>query len=561
MTDKDIKGIIQIGEKVNFSKVSHSIEYDLVIVGAGVAGSMVAYRAIKVDPNLRVLLMDAGPELDRAELVEKFRGSHRDDSMSPYPKSMLVPQADPVAQPDYIKATGHPYDIAYVRAVGGTTWHWGGISWRFAQKDFKLFSQYGVGRDWPIGYADMENWYQIAEEEMGVAGKVVPMLNQPRSKKYPLPAVPFSYMDTVLQSKLASIGLNYIQEPNARNTKMYDTRPQCCASNNCIPICPVGAQYCGDVHAQKAKNIGVTLLANAVVYQLEQQTVNGSEHVTSARYKTPDGGDFRVKGKKFVIASNAIETAKLMLMSTSEKFPNGIANSSGLVGRNLMDHPTISARFQLEEPVYLGRGPVGIGAVVDYLDGDFRRQLAAKKMSFGNGQFAPFVAKELIDKGLYGKELDEQVAYISNRKVGSYTMHEQLPDVNNRVTLSKTRFDAMGLPMPDVHWQISDYEQKSADETKKIYGDIAKAIGSADYHVIFDMASDAHAMGTTIMGDNPQDSVVNAHCCCHDVDNLYIAGSAVFPSGAAVNPTLTIAALSCRLAEHLTGGASNECVG
>lgn len=528
------------------------IEYDLVVIGAGVAGSLLAYRAKKANPQLNILLMDAGPKLDRAQLVERFRHSPRDDSMSPYPKSMAVPQADPVAQSQYLNATAHPYGMAYIRAVGGTTWHWGGVSWRFVKKDFKLFTHYGVGRDWPFDYDHIEPFYQLAEEEMGVAGTDMPMLQQPRSKPYPLLPVPFSYMDTVLKDRLAPLGFNYVQEPNSRNTQAYDGRPQCCASNNCIPICPVGAQYNGDVHAVKAANIGVEVLPDAIAYQLESSKTDETNKVVAVRYKSPQGHEHRIVGKKFVIAANAIETTKLMLMSTSAQFPVGIANSSGLVGRNLMDHPTISARFTLNDPVYSGRGPVGIGAVVDYLDGDFRHHMASKKISFGNGQFAPFVAKELIDKGIYGKELDQQVAYIAERKVGSYTMHEQLPNEDNRVTLSKTRFDELGLPMLDIHWEIGEYEQKSAEETKAVYGKMAQAFGVSDFYVIFDMASDAHAMGTTIMGDDPKNSVVNADCRCHDVDNLYIAGSAVFPSVSTVNPTLTIAALSCRLAAHLT---------
>jgi choline dehydrogenase-like flavoprotein len=132
------------------------------------------------------------------------------------------------------------------------------------------------------------------------------------------------------------------------------------------------------------------------------------------------------------------------------------------------------------------------------------------------------VAKELIDSGIYGKELDQQVAYLSQCMVGSYTMHEQLPDEDNRVTLSKTRFDELGLPMLDIDRKLVNMNKKVPKKPKRYITKWHMPLGRADFYVIFYMASDAHAMGTTIMGDDPKNSVVNADCCCHDVDNLYI---------------------------------------
>jgi choline dehydrogenase-like flavoprotein len=529
--------------------MNSNTEYDLIVIGSGVAGGIVASQVAK--QNLKVLILEAGPRLDRGQLIETFRHSARKDSMAPYPKLSYAPQADPVGQPDYLIYKSHPYDTAYVRAVGGATLHWGGISWRFVTKDFKLQSHYGVGRDWPIDYADLEPYYQQAELEMGVAGASIKGLDQPRSAPFPLPPVPFSYMDQQLDKKLSQAGFNYVPEPAARNTRPYDSRPPCCGSNSCIPICPIGAQYTGVVHIDKAEAAGAALIANAVVYKLEDAVVNGQSTLVKVHYKTPDGKSHAVRGKQFVIAANAIETPKLMLMSKSTAYPNGVGNSSGLVGRNLMDHPAIIADFTLKEPVYSGRGPLNIGAIVNYLDGEFRSKLAAKKISVGNSQFAPSVANELIEQGLAGKELQQQVAYLANRKVGSYTMHEQLPNPNNRVTLSETKFDALGLPHPEIYWSIDDYEYQSALETKQLYEKIAQVIGAVEHQVIFELVSDAHSMGTTIMGMDKTDSVVDQNCRCHDLDNLYIAGSAVFPSGSAVNPTLTIAALSGRLADHL----------
>jgi choline dehydrogenase-like flavoprotein len=529
--------------------MNSNTEYDLIVIGSGIAGGIVASQVAK--QNLKVLILEAGPRLDRGQLIETFRRSARRDSMAPYPKLSYAPQADPVGQPDYLTYKSHPYGTVYIRALGGTTWHWAGLSWRFVTKDFKLQSHYGVGRDWPIDYADLEPYYQQAELGLGVAGVSIKALDQPRSAPFPLPPVPFSYMDQQLHKGLSRAGFNYVPEPAARNTRPYDSRPPCCGSNSCMHICPTGAQYAGIVHINKAEAAGAELITNAVAYKLQDAVVNGQSTIVKVHYKTPDGKSYAVRGRKFVIACNAIETPKLMLMSKSTAYPNGVGNSSGLVGRNLMDHPGMGAGFTLTDPVYSGRGPITIGAIVNYLDGDFRSKLAAKKISFGNNQFAPSVAKKLIEQGLAGKELEQQVAYIANRKVGAFMMHEQLPNPNNRVTLSETKFDALGLPHPEIDWSIDDYEYQSALETKRLCEKIAKAIGAVEHHVGFKLGTAAHSMGTTIMGLDKTDSVVDQNCRCHDLDNLYIAGSAVFPSGSSVNPTLTIAALSCRLADHL----------
>jgi choline dehydrogenase-like flavoprotein len=526
--------------------MNSNTEYDLIVIGSGIAGAMVAYHVAK--QNLNVLILEAGPRLDRGQLIETFHQSAKLGRMAPYPKLSHVPQA---GQPGYLISKSHPYGTLYIRAVGGTTWHWSGFSWRFVTKDFKLQSHYGVGRDWPIDYSDLEPYYQQAELEMGVAGASISVLDQPRSAPFPLPPVPFSYMDQQLHKGLSQAGFNYVAEPAARNTQLYDSRPPCCGSNSCSPICPTGAQYAGIVHINRAEAAGADLISNAVVYRLEDAVINNQSTLVKVHYKTPNGKSYAVRGKKFVIACNAIETPKLMLMSKSTVYPNGVGNSSGLVGRNLMDHPVLGANFTLKDPVYSGRGPIGIGVIVNYLDGDFRSKLASKKISVGNGQFAPSVANKLIKQGLAGKELEEQVTYIANRKVGFYSMHDQLPNSNNRVTLSETQFDALGLPHPEVYWSIDDYVSESALETKQLYKKIAKAIGAVEHSVNLKLGSAAHSMGTTIMGTDKTDSVVDQNCRCHDLDNLYIAGSAVFPSGSSVNPTLTIAALSCRLADHL----------
>ncbi|MCF6437652.1 GMC family oxidoreductase [Pseudoalteromonas sp. MMG022] len=521
--------------------------YDVVIVGSGVAGSICANELVK--KGLKVAVLDAGHTLQRADLVLNQLRSGRDDSMSPYPLLPHAPHPDPVLLKDYPSSQKRQYDTSYIRTVGGTTWHWGGASWRFLPSDFKLKSNFGVGRDWGIDYQDLEPYYVLAEREMGISGEEIKQLKQWRSAPYPLPPVPLSYMDSFIKDKIASANLNLQAEPAARNTKPYDKRPSCCGSNNCIPICPIGAQYSAMHTLEKAIKSGVELIENAVVHRLED---NQKGEITNVIYTTPDGKDVSVKGKYFILAANAIESAKILLLSKTVHSPKGIANSSGLVGKNLMDHPTVHATFDIEEPVYSGRGPVGISAITDFMDGDFRKDYAAKKLAIGNGNFSEIIATEMIGDLLLNKDFKAQLKHKTIRRIGSHTQHEQLPSIDNKVTLSTTKFDALGLPYPEVTWDVEEYVIKSAEHSVKVYQQLGKLLGATDTKINVNLASNAHMLGTTIMGDDPKTSVVNADCFSHDHSNLTVAGGAVFPSSSSVNPTLTVAALSIRLSEKLS---------
>lgn len=520
--------------------------YDIVIIGSGVAGSMCAKELS--ESGLEVLVLEAGGNIKRSDLVLKQLQSTRDDSMSPYP---LLPHAlhpDPIDAPDYPASAKRKYETSFIRTVGGTTWHWGGAAWRYMPDDFKMKSKFGVGRDWSINYSDIEPYYVRAEREMGVSGTEIENLSQWRSTPFPLPAVPLSYMDEYIKEHIASIGLSLDPEPAARNTLTYDGRPSCCGSNNCIPICPVGAQYSASHTLDKALKKGCNLIENAVVYQLVDSK---SGLIQEAKYLTPDGKKHSVKGRYFILAANAVETAKILLMSKTTNSPNGIANSSNLVGKHLMDHPTIHATFDLAEAVFSGRGPVGITAITDYMEGPFRSKFAAKKIAIGNGNFTEIIAKELINEFQLGKVFEDKLKFQSVRRIGSHTQHEQLPDENNKVVLSKTKFDDLGLPYPEVHWDIDDYVIESAKHSAEVYKKIGNAIGSVNTKISFNLASNAHMLGTTIMGNNEKTSVVNSDCITHDHPNLFIAGGAVFASSSSVNPTLTVAALSIRIADKL----------
>lgn len=529
-------------------------ETDILIVGSGIAGSLIAWKL--ASKGQKVTILEAGPRIDRNETVEQYRASvNKGDFMAPYPGTSYAPNAKPDS--DYIIEKGtQPYGTQYIRGVGGTTWHWAAATWRFLPTDFRLKTAYGVGRNWPLSYDDLEPYYQLAEEALGVAGPDPKDedLGSPRSAAYPMKALPLSYMDQQFSKILNSSGFDVVTEPVARNYETYDNRPACCGNNNCMPICPIGAQYSGDMHAVKAEAAGAKLIVNAVVYHIDIDT-NG-KHITGVRYKSPDGAEHRISAKTVVLAANGIETPKLMLLSASATLPNGIGNSSNMVGRNLMDHPGTGITFLWGKPVFPGRGPQEMTSVVNFRDGAFRSNYAAKKLHLGNMADYEGVSEHLIDAGLMQPELDQKIREQVARKVSINCFHEQLPDPDNRIIPSATMKDAIGIPRPEITYSIGDYVQDSARHTHETYARIATLLGGTEIVHNDKFAPNNHIMGTTIMGDDPRDSVVDKQCRTHDHPNLYIAGSSVFASAACVNATLTIAALALRTADAIASDNS-----
>jgi choline dehydrogenase-like flavoprotein len=523
---------------------------DVVIVGSGVAGALVAHELAQ-SGTASVLMLEAGPRLERWRIVENFRNSPaKGDFMAPYPSSRHAPHPEYTPDNHYLIEKGtHRYAAQYIRAVGGTTWHWAAATWRYLPSDFLMRSSYGVGRDWPISYDDLEPFYYRAEVELGVAGPNDGTdLGSPRKQPYPMDHLPLSWNDQRFSLVLNRHGHKVVPEPVARNRRVYDQRPACCGNNNCMPICPIAAMYNGIIHVEKAERAGAAVLPNAVVYRLE---VDAGDRISAVHFKDPGGTSHRVSAKYFVLAANGIEIPKLMLLSTDARHPNGIGNSSDQVGRNLMDHPGTGITFIANEDLWPGRGPIEMTSVVDMRDGGFRSDYAGKKLHLNNVAQTGQAARKALQQGLVGHKLDQEIRRRAARTVDINSFHDLLPHPENRIRPSPDQRDALGIAQPEITYSIDDYVKKSALLTHQTYDSIAKMFGGTEVEFHDDFAPNNHIMGTTIMGKDPRDSVVDSQCRAHDHENLFIASSAVMPSAGTVNCTLTIAALSLRIADML----------
>lgn len=527
---------------------------DVVIVGAGVAGLLVAWKLVQA--GVEVLVLESGPRVNRAEAVETYRKAAAKVPEAPYPDVPHAPRPTVIALENgyYIQEGPDIFGSTYERRVGGTTWHWLGTTLRHLPNDFRLRSLYGIGVDWPVSYEDLEPWYAEAEKELGVAGDSHDDLGSPRKNPYPLPALPLSYLDRQVALAANRLGLTVKLTPQARNSQTYDGRPPCCGNATCVPICPIAAKYDATVHARKAEALGARILENAVVHLIE---VDSQGLVSGLRFKRPDGSQEHATGRVYVIAAHGIETPKLLLMSRSQALSNGVANSSDQVGRNLMDHPVQLSWCLTRDPVYPYRSPLENAGIEDYRDGEFRSQSSAFRMAVGEdgwsfpGQPPPALVTDVIQEGFRGKALIEEMNRRVSRQFRFANLIEQMPDPENRIVPAFDQVDAIGNPRPRIHYRLDEFTRRGMAEARRVSELVFNAMGATFIEHSESHFGAGHVMGTYRMGTDPKTSVVDAEQRTHDHPNLFLLGSGVFPAVGTANPTLTIAALSLRAAQTI----------
>ncbi len=527
---------------------------DIVIVGSGVAGALAA--AELAEHGASVLLVEAGPRttLEKA-LKTYYQSPDRNWPSAPYPEAAHAPRPSYKHPDSYIIQGGpDPFRASYERLVGGTTWHWEATSLRFLPSDFHLKSSFGVGADWPFGYEEIEPWYGKAEVALGVTGDPADDLGSPRSQDYPMPPMPQSYMDRRFGEALAGSPFVQVTTPAARNSVPYAGRLACCGSNTCTPICPSGAKYTAQTHVEAAERAGARVIHDHVVHEVR---LDADRRVSGLGFKRPDGSEGSITGKVFVLAAHALETPKLLLISRGEQSPEGVANSSGLVGRNLMDHLYKMSWALADKPVWPMRGPMTITSIENSRWGDWRGERPGFRTALYNVGWAwatndpVSTIEKSIETGLEGAALKAAIRDKVSRQVMIASMTEQLPDPENRIVPDYEQRDAIGIPRPKTFYRFDHYTRRGMAVAEEVHEEIFGHLGTDQPRHSGEPLSGAHIMGTCKMGTDPRHAVVDSDLRAHDHPNLFILGSAAYPTGAAANPTLTIAALSLRAVQPI----------
>jgi choline dehydrogenase-like flavoprotein len=536
---------------------------DVVIVGGGVAGLLaaVSLRRAGVD----VLVLEAGPRVNRADALATFRDAVAKTPESPYPVVPYSPHPTVLSLEDgyYLQEGPVLFGSTYTRRLGGSTWHWLGTTLRHLPADLQLQSRYGVAVDWPIGYDDLQSWYGAAERELGVAGDESVDLGSPREGPYPLPPLPLTYLDVQLSLAFAPLGIEVKLTPQARNSVFHDNRPPCCGNATCVPICPIGAKYDATRHAEKFEFLGGRILVEAVANFVEVGT-DGLVH--GIRFLHPDGSEHHARGRLYAIAAHGIETPKLLLISRQEATPNGVANFSDAVGRYLMDHPIQLSWALANEPLFPYRSPLENAGIEQFRDGSFRGERSAFRIAIGEDGWAfpgqPPIgyagdlineAPRMVGESLRGRALREELGRRVARQFRFAGLVEQLPQAENRVIPDFERRDAIGIPRPRLIYDLDEFTLRGMAAARAMHDRLFDAVGvsyreHADQHF-----GAGHIMGTYRMGTDPAASVVDPLQRSHDHPNLFLLGSGVFPTVGTANPTLTIAALALWAAETMRG--------
>lgn len=516
---------------------------DVCIIGTGAAGGIMAWELAR--RGIKVVMIESGPV---HPFEQRFEYMHR-FLKGENPWQTKLPGLDL-----YSTGGSFPYHLEWNRArgLGGSTLHWEGYTLRFHANDFRMFSLYGVSEDWPISYENIEPYYGKAEIALGVAGTPDDPWGSFRGTPFPLPPFEFSYSDGFFTRGCKNLGITLHHLPQARNSTAYDKRPQCQACGTCH-VCPIGAKASIDItHMKKAIATGnVNVLMDSTVLRLE---TDHSQKVSEVIYAGHDRIEQSLSAPIVIVAAGAVETPRLLLLSTSRDFPDGLANRSGLVGNYFMSHPTIDVTGRVKEKVYPYR--VGFSTAMS-------RQFAIDRNRAGKGAyFFEFLNSSghkpeeiALSSGKWGESLERHVREEFGHTLGVRVFCEQLPDKNNSISLDTSKKDYFGNPVPNISCGIGEYERGALKEATEVAKTILQSAGAFDIQA-GNIRYASHQIGTHRMGKDSRSSVVDDNLCTHDIPNLYLVGSGAFVTSSASPPTLTIAALAIKTSEHIASLAN-----
>ena len=498
----------------------------VLVIGSGAGGGTLSNELAQ--KGIDVVCLEAGPRLTLEDIVNDFGVMF--GRLSWLDKRIGSGDLDP------------NLPLWVCKTVGGTTVHWAGASLRFQDHEWKALTTYGslAGAnllDWPIDGAEMARYYDVAEEKIGVAGTG----NRPRlpgNNNYKV----LAYGAKVLGYKkvhTGNMGINSIER---------DGRPACRQLGFCMAGCAIGAKW-STLYTEIPKAEATEhfeLRPECMALQIQH---DASGKVTGVLYADKDGNQRLQRARAVCVAGNSVESPRLLLNSASSKYPDGLANSSGQVGRNFMRHMTGAVYGIMPGPVHLDRGTQMAGIIMDESRFDPARGfVGGYELETLPGFGLAGVAANMKPGG-WGREYAEDIEQYRNTAC-MWIVGEDMPQETNGVTLHPTEKDQHGLPVPIVHFKDHSNDIAMRNHAFKAGGDVYRAAGATKVYERGPFSS-THNLGTCRMSERPQDGVCNKFGQTHDIPNLFISDGSQFTTGAAENPTLPIVALAIRQAEYL----------
>ena len=527
---------------------------DVLIIGAGPTGAVAAKRF--VEAGMRVVVLEQGNWPD----YSKARANHPDFELtlgrhwSGNPNRRQAPADYPIDDKDS--------DISAVlyNAVGGGTVIYAAHWQRNMPSDFRVRTLDGVGDDWPLTYEDLQPFYERVEADFGVSGLGDDPAFPP-GKGPPLPPAPLAPMGRRVAKAHNKLGWHWWPAPNAIATRAYGALRPCTQRATCMWGCVEGAKGSVDVtHWPQNVRLGVQLITAARVRRLE---TNDSGLVTGAVYVDREGKEHFQKAAITVLGANGIGTPRLLLLSTSSRSPNGLANSSGLVGKRLMLHPFGTVVGLFDEDLGSTHGLWGqhIHSLQFYETEPSRGFARGAKWGLQptGGPLSMTRGYPWGDNPIWGPSFHRDL----RKRLGHSAMWgiiaEDLPEERNRVVLDPVLKDADGIPAPKLIYRMSENSKRLLEFHLQRAKESLEAAGA--YQVVIApliRETGWHILGTCRMGTDPATSVVDPWGRSHDVPNMFVFDGSIWPTSSGMNPTATIAAMALRCAEHLVQNRRNQ---
>ncbi|MDP9314054.1 MAG: GMC family oxidoreductase [Chloroflexota bacterium] len=528
---------------------------DVVIIGVGASGGAAA--KVLAERGMHVVALERGPWRKK----ESFGG----DELANVNRYNLWP--DPILNPRTYRETANDEARTELfcpvpQMVGGGTVHWQGWLPRFTPNDFKLRSIAGDVSgttlvDWPISYDDLEPYYTKVEWAFGVSGAGgVNKYEGYRSKDYPTPPLPATRYGRKFYEGCRKLGYNAFPTPMAALSQPYNGRPATVQS--------AFAQQHGDPTGTRSSTLSVwipqalatnnfDLRPDSYVHEI---TVDERGRAKSVVYQDADGDMIEQEADIIILACGAVESARLMLLSKSSRFPSGLANGSDLVGRNATFHEYSAAIGVFDDPIYAWAGGGYVAASsYEFYEHDEKRGFVSGCHIASAGVGIPLpINWSLPDRPMWGPEAKQMDREFYNHSFAIGMVLHDMPQHENRVELDDEVKDGWGLPVARITNKIHENDLKMGRWVIDHNAEILDAAGAKKIYKVYPeriTGNCSHQHGTTRMGDDPNTSVLNKYCQAHEVDNLFVVDGGPFPTGTGANPTLTIMANAWRVADYI----------
>jgi choline dehydrogenase-like flavoprotein len=528
---------------------------DFVIVGSGAAGGVLAKELSTA--GFDVVVLEQGPWQQSTQFTHDELAVERELAMlnrAFEPNQTFRPTAA-----DPLRLTTSR-GLLYRRAVGGSSVHFAANYWRFRPIDFKERSVLGpisgTGfADWPITYEELEPYYTKVDWEIGVSGAPGPF-DPPRSRPYPMPPLPNKSSGVLLERGARSLGLHAQVAPMAILSQPRDGRSACMACGHCTYYgCEFGAKSSSLVTVvPRAVATGrCEIRTDATAFRVET-TANG--RAAAVLYWDKEGKERRQSARAVVLAANGAETTRLLLLSASPAFPNGLANSSGNVGRHIMFNGAAYTNGRFEHPLNEYKGAVASRIILDFYNADPKRGFYGGGGIDARYPFGPigFALDGLPpDVPLWGSEYKQALRDYYAHSVRFMSHLTSLPLPTNTVTLDSDHKDHWGRPGLCLTYQDHPDDMKTKQWFRDRTEELMQAAGADRVWTQPVLPADGgvHLLGTARMGNDPRDSVVDRYHRAHDVPNLFICDGSSFVTSGRGQPTMTIQALAFRAADHI----------